>query len=300
MKKFVGFEAIAQGQNHKEKDIVCQDAVCFKPYTNGGVVVAADGHGSEKHFRSQYGAEIAVRITHSGIFDFSRLYVNDFKKRQEPPKHLYMEKQLEQLKRFIITRWRQEVIKHFSENPLTDKEKSICQGLGIDTENENHKVHAYGTTLIAALLQKTSWLVIQIGDGKSVLIDAEGNPSFAVDEDERLGFGMTTSLCDSNAAANFRHAFDFTEIKGITVATDGVSDSFIPEAYLELNKKIYTDFCSNPAAAGEWVKKGFASWSLQGSGDDASMAGIFSVPVGTWDKAKDVMSSLLEGKPKLN
>ena len=278
---FNGFKAMAQGEDHRGKSLPCQDAVHYEAYKNYGIAIVADGHGSERHFRSQYGSQIAVKVGRAGIFKFQEFLATEKKKleeKSESAQRSCMEDQLNQLERFIITRWRQEVIKHFSENSLTDQENDICHGLNLDMVDENNQVCAYGTTLIAAMIKSGVWFVIQIGDGKSVVLDAEGNVSFAVDEDERLGFGKTTSLCDVYAKENFRHSFDFCEIKGITVATDGVSDSFIPEAYLEFHRRLYTDFCNDPEIAREGVTKGVAAWSLKGSRDDVAMAGIFVVP----------------------
>jgi len=304
--KFVGFEAKAQGETHKEKDQPCQDAVFHKVYRGVGVAITADGHGGEKYFRSQYGAEMVVQITHEGMSDFWKLFIKDLKDKEKSGtkqrRTPYMEKQLDQLERFIITRWRQEVLKHFSENPLTDQEKSLCQELDLDMDDEKNQIRAYGTTLIAALLQRYVWFVIQIGDGKSVLLDMEGDTSFALNDVET--YGKTHSLSDSNAKEHFRHAFGFNELKGMTVATDGVADSFTPGAYLKFHCQLYTDFCSNPAVAEEGVKKGVAAWSLKGSRDDASMAGVFRVPVPDTlgDKIKGIFSSVLEStsKPKLS
>jgi len=294
--KFVGFEAVAQGESHKEKDLPCQDAVLHKLYPLGGIAVVADGHGSEKHFRSGIGAEIAVRIVHEGIVDFSVLFKEDMPKGDIAVLNAYMEKQLDQLERFIITKWRQEVIEHYSANPPDEQEASICEKLNLDMADEKNRVRAYGTTLLAAMLQRKCWFALQIGDGGSVRLDPDGNPSLAVPEDESLGFGRTTSLCDSNAKENFRHAFGFDETKGLTVATDGVTDSFIPDAYLEFHKKLYADFCNDPDTAAEGVKKGIVTWSIKGSRDDVSMAGIFATPATDTivDKAKDLLSSVMD------
>jgi serine/threonine protein phosphatase PrpC len=274
---FTGFMASAQGESHKEKGQPCQDAVDFKRYKNGGIAVVADGHGSEKHFRSDTGARIAVQTARETITEFSKLFAmkqKELLKADRPSKDNFDE-HLKQLERSTIMRWRQEVLNHFSANPLTDDEKIICEEHTVDIEKDSNKVRAYGTTLIAALLKTAYWFVIQIGDGKCVMLDSEGNPAFAVPEDEAMGFGKTTSLCDSNAAENFRHVYGFDRIQGLTVATDGVSDSFIPEAYLAFHRQLYVDFAGNPNLAQDGITKGVVAWSANGSRDDASMAGVF-------------------------
>ncbi|MDR0399941.1 MAG: protein phosphatase 2C domain-containing protein, partial [Treponema sp.] len=101
--------------------------------------------------------------------------------------------------------------------------------------------------------------------------------SFPALDDESLGFGKTTSLCDSDAVENFRHIYGDTLINGITLATDGVSDSFLPDAYLEFHERFYADFRTDPDRARAGVEKGIGVWAAAGSRDDAAMAGILRI-----------------------
>ncbi|MDR0449660.1 MAG: protein phosphatase 2C domain-containing protein [Treponema sp.] len=282
---FKGFKAIARGESHKEKDLPCQDAVFFKPYRNGGIIAVADGHGSEKHFRSDSGSEFAVNIAHSTIYEFNTILRNEMKGKGKNHAAAARfsaasakEEQMKQVERTIISRWRAEVIKHYRDHPLSDGERELCARLNLDSDQENTQVRFYGTTLLAALLKDSFWFVIQIGDGKCVIIDGRKKASFlpALDN-EALGFGKTTSLCDSNAVENFRHVYGDTPIKGITLATDGVSDSFLPDAYLEFHERFYADFRADPNRASEGVEKGIGVWAAAGSRDDAAMAGILRV-----------------------
>jgi hypothetical protein len=150
-----------------------------------------------------------------------------------------MDDQLLQLEKYIITQWRHRVLADFSGNPLTQAEEAVCAEQGINAEAENDQVRMYGATLIAATVQKKFWAAIQIGDGKCVVIGEDNEPCFPVPDDDSMGGGKTTSLCDSNAIENFRKAFGFDTIHGITAATDGVTDSFIPEKYLEFHQRLY-------------------------------------------------------------
>jgi hypothetical protein len=280
---FAGFKAIARGESHKEKDLPCQDAVFYQPYKNGGIIAAADGHGSEKHFRSDAGSACAVEIAFNTILEFMQLKAEreSANKGSVTVKRLInpsvCEAQIKQLERSIITRWRSAALEHFRKNPLTETERELCAKLGLDGMDENTQVRFYGTTLLAALFKKEFWFVLQIGDGKCVIIDAQGKARFPGIDDEAMGFGKTTSLCDSKAAENFREIFSSVPIKGITIATDGVADSFIPEAYLEFHEKLYADFCRDPKIASDGVEKGIGVWAANGSRDDAAMAGIFEI-----------------------
>jgi serine/threonine protein phosphatase PrpC len=279
---FAGFKAIARGESHKEKDLPCQDAVFYKQYSNGGIIAVADGHGSEKHFRSDTGSDCAVKIAVDTVSEFNKLLketespskvVVDAKRLISPPSEV----QIKQLERTIITRWRDAVLEHFSQNPLNETERELCARLKLDGADENTQARFYGTTLLAALFKKEFWFVLQIGDGKCVIVDAQGAARFPGIDDEALGFGKTTSLCDSKAAENFREIYGSAPIKGITLATDGVTDSFIPDAYLEFHKKLYADFCHDAKMASDGVEKGISVWAANGSRDDAAMAGIFEI-----------------------
>jgi serine/threonine protein phosphatase PrpC len=280
---FAGFKAITRGESHKEKDLPCQDAVFYQPYKNGGIITVADGHGSEKHFRSDVGSACAVEIAFNTILEFLQLQSereNAKKGGIDAKRVIYpsvREAQIKQLERSIITRWRSAALEHFRRNSLTEAERELCAKLDLDATDENTQVRFYGTTLLAALLKKEFWFVLQIGDGKCVITDAQGKAHFPSIDDEAMGFGKTTSLCDSKAAENFREIFSSVPIKGITIATDGVTDSFIPDAYLEFHEKLYTDFCHDPKMASNGIEKGISVWAANGSRDDAAMAGVFEI-----------------------
>jgi serine/threonine protein phosphatase PrpC len=194
---FAGFKAIVHGESHKEKDLPCQDAVFYKHYKNGGIIVVADGHGSEKHFRSDAGSTCAVEIAFNTIYEFSQLLketesvnkgVADAKRLiGRPPS----EAQMKQLERSIITRWRSAALEHFGKNPLNKAERELCAKLELDDTDDTTQVRFYGTTLLTALFKKDFWFVLQIGDGKCVIIDAQGKSHFPGIDDEALGFGKT-------------------------------------------------------------------------------------------------------------
>jgi hypothetical protein len=268
----VKFAAKAQGESHKERGIPCQDAACSWMNTHKayGIACVADGHGSSKHFRSDRGADFAVDIAQKFLQDFHvetaqrKTAFFDRKKASEDQKNREIIDRLKRLEGSIIYQWRNAILEDIANNPPTDEEKEICKTNGIDfTEGENLIV-LYGTTLLAALVSVSFWFVVQIGDGCAVVIDADDSPFIPVKlEDERLSFGRTTSLCDLDAIDNFREAFGFAPIQGLTVATDGVADSFEPENTFGLiqtctrnlmisrmRKKPCRSFCPNyPGAA---------------------------------------------------
>jgi hypothetical protein len=94
--------------------------------------------------------------------------------------------------------------------------------------------------------------------------------------DDNEGFGVTHSICSSRALEHFKHAFGFNRIQGITVATDGVADSFIPQKYLEFTVNLRAGFLTAPkTAAAELQEKTMPYISEQGSRDDVVIAGVW-------------------------
>jgi hypothetical protein len=272
---YIGFKVVAQGESHKEKNLPCQDAAFVLTSLYHGLAVVADGHGSAKHFRSDSGSRIAVGTAVDAIGTFIKLQSKS-KENKNMRNTFDMNDQLRQLERHIIVSWRQRVLLNFDDHPLTEEEKSICTEHDVDPEDENDRVRLYGTTLIAAFIYKKGWFVLQIGDGKCVCLDPEGVPFFPPElEDESLAGGKTTSLCDSDAAGHFRHVFGAETLRGITVASDGVSDSFIPEDYLKLHRRLLNDFIIDAKKAEAGLQQSIPVWSSKGSRDDVSMAGVF-------------------------
>ena len=62
-RKFQGVHSTVLGDSHIRKGIVCQDSSGTVVTDKFAIAVVADGHGSAKHFRSDVGSRIAVKIT---------------------------------------------------------------------------------------------------------------------------------------------------------------------------------------------------------------------------------------------
>lgn len=236
--------------------------------------IVADGHGGEKYFRSDKGSEIAVRCSVeivNGILKSLFPYI----KRKEKD---FVEKNLKLLTSKIPHLWREKVACHYAENPLTEAEEIFCEEHKISLPLENDDVPSiYGTTLLFAAYfeQEEFWFALQIGDGKCVLIKDDGKTDFPVPEDEKLGFGVTTSLSGKNATQDFRFAFAFEKIAGIAVMSDGMADSFTPEKLPDFILDIRGNALSNAEQTETELTNFLPKLSEQGSGDDISIAGVF-------------------------
>jgi len=276
------FAVKARGTSHIEKEIPCQDACTAQLGLNKtvGVACVADGHGGNKYFRSDRGSKFAVQVAEKTLFDFCGTLAREkkafFSLKSSPKiKDDDIPSKLKQLERNIIFQWRNAVLKDYTENPMSDTEKTICNENNINPDDDPANfMFIYGTTLLAGLVSDSFWFVIQIGDGLCVVLENEENIITPIEEDERLAFGRTTSLCDNNAIDNFRECFGLSKIDGFTVATDGIADSFEPEKYLQFNKELYVNFTTVPEKAQTELEAFLPELSERGSRDDVSIAGI--------------------------
>lgn len=276
--------AKAQGASHKETGKPCQDSAIFfvtKDKT-AGIVAVADGHGSEKYFRSDKGSKLAVDITQNVLWKFYKLSLPVPDKSNpivdEKKETTFLEKNIKRIEQDIIHTWRKEVLNDKKRQPFTEDEKLICLKNKIDFENEDDIVSIYGTTLLAALVTQKFWFGIQIGDGLCIIITKKNTAQIAMPLDDQLSFGKTTSLCNPDAFKNFKHILGMEGILGITVATDGVVDSFEPEKYLNFNIDLRNKFIAFPQKAGEDLPAFLVHLSEIGSRDDVAIAGIFKKP----------------------
>lgn len=265
---FSGFNVSVIGASHITNGTVCQDNSGYFCGKEFAVAAVSDGHGSKKHFRSGIGSKIAVNVTIEAVKEF-------WKKRTKSKYQLPGDTDdvLRQLEGNIIFRWNTDVNQHFNETPLTDDEKQICNETGIELDKPER---FYGATLIVGLMCEKFAFAMKIGDGACVFINENNEPSLPPAlEDERLGFGLTSSLCDSDAIKNFRHFYTEDVPVGIIVASDGVTDSYTSDDFLKFNAKIICsvqeDFASTTQQLEEWL----SVLSEKGSRDDMSISLVY-------------------------
>ena len=281
----VKFALKAQGASHVEKEIPCQDSTDAVLGLNCsiGIACVADGHGSNKHFRSDKGSNFAVSIAMHSMADFygsitkKKASFFNYKQGFDSIKINDMSSKLKQLEANIIYKWRNAVLEDLKSNSLTEKETKICKSNNIFFDDYTDLIFIYGTTLIAGLLSDNFWFVIQIGDGLCVVLENRENVICPIQEDERLAFGKTTSLCDSDAINSFRESYGIVPILGLIVATDGITDSFEHDKYIQFNKELYEKFCNFPERTEKELSEFLPSISERGSRDDVSIAGIFKL-----------------------
>lgn len=259
---FKGYALSVKGASHEEDNTPCQDSARFFIGEDFAVAAVSDGHGSEKHFRSASGSEMATRVAIRSICDFHE--------RNNGLEGIFTERCEESARRIaanIICGWNSEIAAHLSLLPLDEREQAISDkfgGLGAEI--------MYGATLIVGVVTKQLCFGLQIGDGNFCAHTPDNKMIFPVPEDSNLVGNLTTSLCDNDAIGNFRHFCSKGSFSGIMLSSDGLINSFRNEEdYLSFGKRVLASVDDGAASGlGEHLK----NRSRMGSRDDISVAAI--------------------------
>ena len=257
-----------QGESHKSSDKPCQDRAYDYHSPALSMAIICDGHGGERYFRSQYGAEFATKITQKSIRQFVKnIKKNEFKsqngkltfegspftqysaeistiEQEEKPAH----KALMWLFSSIIAQWNEAIAKHARGHDLTD----------------------------------TYWLAFHIGDGKCVRFMEEGGKLHAdqpIPWDKDCFLNKTTSLCSSDALAKFRYCYegDGKFPVAMCLGSDGIDDTFgdgdkLTDFYIEIYKEIAKN---GKRKAKAMLQHDLPVISQRGSKDDMSVAMVY-------------------------
>ena len=267
------FHSSVRGASHIKTEKGCQDYAISSSCGKYAVAIVCDGHGGERYIRSNIGSRIAAETCMKAIIDFFENQniksENEFGKKSE--------KVLTQLIANIIFRWREDTGKDFYSNPFTEAETAkLSPGDKSKLEGDGW-IKAYGTTLIAVVRATDFWFGLHIGDGKCVVVSENGEFLEPIPWDDKCFMNTTTSLCDSDAIANFRYYFSNDDLPlALFVGTDGIDDSFNGTQGLH---SFYESLLKTIKAKGieEGVKdlnEYLPKVSEKGSGDDVSVAGI--------------------------
>ena len=267
-----GFVSRCQGASHVESGTVCQDAAEFYARQKLGICVVSDGHGSERHFRSNIGSEIAVNIAIRAVKQFVQKI--QYGKGITDANHA---KILRDLAGYIVSRWVECVKTHYYENPCTENE-NVIYGKHYKEDNPN-LTKIYGATLIIGVLLENCAFILQNGDGAAFVVEQRGDahvPSSTINEE--LFAGTTTSLSSSNCLEDFRYYYTDRSPTAIIVASDGIVDSYSGNNgndFLVFCRKTLELYNEDANQAQIFIDDWLPQLSQQGSRDDMSIAGVY-------------------------
>lgn len=298
-----------QGESHKATNKSCQDCAYAESSDSLSIAIVCDGHGGERYFRSQYGAEFGVSITKNAIYEFVRnmeratftprnaksvfdnapftIYSSAMATEQQERTNAH--KALTWLFSHIIMQWNLAISTHARENDLSEWEMEHVEQKFKDEfiamrESEDAMFEKiYGCTLMAYVQTDNYWFAFHIGDGKCISMSISDTQQLVCEQpipwDEKCFLNKTTSLCDSNAIEEFRYCYQGNGKfpQAVFLGTDGIDDSFgdgdiLNNFYIQLFKIIIRK--GNEIATKE-LRKSLPIISQLGSKDDMSVACVY-------------------------
>ncbi len=258
---FKGYAVSVRGASHEAANEPCQDSARTHITRDIAIAALSDGHGSEKHFRSHIGSDIATRIAIRSMQDFAELNGGLDKIFRDDPHNA-----ARRIAANIICGWNEEVDSHADSTPFTDDEKKI-----LEKHPDVPRESIYGATLILTATSGRGLFGLQIGDG-SFLATRRGKIYSLMPEDERLVGNLTTSLCDNDAINSFRWFYQPGSFSSIVLSSDGLINSFKSRAdFLSFSERIPTAIGAKKTRELEAHLK---ERSSGGSRDDISIAAL--------------------------
>lgn len=296
------------GASHVRDNIVGQDASAAGLIGAWGYAIVSDGHGSDRHFRSDVGAKLAVSVLEGAFRDFVAQV-------DEEENSGLRSTWVGWADRFVVAKWHQVVAEHIWNNPDWEQESLFerhIRGLesrhGIDASRAAAKdlrifgkvlrhykpieiaqmftqqpirrdiagaqrmLSAYGATLLGLLVGDLSVHTFQLGDGYITAIQDPNRAGLVQTPSDEAMANATPSLCSTNAV-------DYCDLKslrlrdlenpfGFILTTDGVSNSY---ATFDGFLKFCTDVCYSTESHYE-LPRWLGAISARGSGDDMSVA----------------------------
>jgi serine/threonine protein phosphatase PrpC len=257
------------GYSHLASGKPCQDASYAASNDQYAIAIVSDGHGGEAYSRSDVGAQMALHaaryvIDNNPLTSWHDPYIRPA---------LFDE---------LVRTWVDLVTEHDSSTHADDTDITHVFDLVPPTRSPEITMR-YGCTLMLACVHPNGWFAFQIGDGKCVAIHPlapTGDPAQLTSEpipnDERCFLNQTTSLCDADAAAEFRFCGgdrDSTPV-AIFLGSDGIDDSWGSEEALH---NFYIDIlkhCASREAVQADLADALPQLSRLGSHDDMSVAAI--------------------------
>lgn len=259
-----GYAVSVRGAYHEEDGSPCQDSARVFVSDNFAVAAVADGHGSEKHFRSAAGSEMATRVAIRSLCDFNE--------RNGGFSEIFRRNEQNAARRIaanMICGWNNEIAAHIRLLPLNERERSISEKYG-GIANEV----MYGATLVVACMFEGGCFGLQIGDGNFCAL-VGGEMISPMPEDVNLIGNLTTSLCDNDAIDNFRFFHSNQEFDGVMLSSDGLINSFVNvDDYFKFGQRVLSAVESGSTRP---LKEHLKMRSRQGSRDDISISALTAI-----------------------
>lgn len=256
-----GYAISVRGAYHEEDGSQCQDSARVFLSDDIAIAAVADGHGSEKHFRSAAGSEMATRVAIRSLCDFSERNGGFYKVFGRGERNA-----ARRIAANVICCWNNEIAAHIRRIPLNERERAISEKHG-GIANEV----MYGATLVVACMFDGGCFGLQIGDGNFCAL-SDGEMISPMPDDVNLVGNLTTSLCDSDAIGNFRYFLTDRRFGGVMLSSDGLINSFVNiDDYLKFGQRVLSAVESGTT---QFLKEHLKTRSRLGSRDDISISAL--------------------------
>ncbi len=287
-KKWLVYSKSVKGALHSRTGYSNQDSIRWKQSSISNTIVmsVADGHGSDIHFRSKIGSQIAVKTAVETLFELFHnqpIEINNVSQVKDIIRY--------SIPRLLVHNWMDRVQYHVQKHPFSTNDIDLVlkkKGPLILEKIINNPRIAYGSTLLTAVMTKNYFIFFQIGDGNILIVDNNKNvrnlfSNKNSDSDDKSSIESivhTESLCMDNSWLEFKtKIFDFHALKPklILLSTDGYCNSFNNESgflkigldYLSLLEEFGYSYLS------ENLYDILRQTSLEGSGDDITIGFIY-------------------------
>ena len=188
-----GFHISLIGGAHRQNGKPMQDYSSAIKGEGYEIAIVCDGHGADKHFRSQIGSRFATEILEEKLAEFAEAYPT-YKQASTN-----FGKKSEQLRLSIVSAWMKRIAQDFTENPFTEDELKRGVDPGVDYFSKYSKLVPYGTTMLAVLLGGDYYVALMIGDGAILRMTPDGEAAEEVFEGKKIG-DRVESMCNQDAA----------------------------------------------------------------------------------------------------
>lgn len=278
------FDNYQKGFSHEKNGTPCEDYAASYADADGQffISVICDGHSDKNCFRSAKGAQFGCQAAIEVLSRFFSLY-------REEPVPVTPEAET-RLKKSIRQRWDQLVRQDLSESPPTKEETQLLSDRVKAMYDAGQGLpNIYGATFAAVAASQDLFLVLHIGDGVVMCVDADGTYYEPLPHDEKSDMGSPASLCDSDLftrEAAFRSAVLEQIPLAAVVSSDGIEDCMDRLQFMEFVCSLLQKMQAMEQGDGElndaqkqclagcvsfYTKKG------NGAEDDCSLAGLYAL-----------------------
>lgn len=280
------FDNYQKGFSHEKNGTPCEDyaASYADPDSRFFISVICDGHSDNNCFRStkgaRFGCEAAIEI-------LSRFFTLYYEEGMEPAQIKAAEEA--RLKKSIRQCWDQKVASDLKENPLTEEEmQRLSERVKALYKAGQGLFNIYGTTFAAVAASQDLFLVLHIGDGVVMCVNADGTYYEPLPNDENSNTGSPASLCDPDLftrEAAFRSAVLEQIPQAAVVSSDGIGDCMDQLQFMEFICSLLQKFKAMEQGNGElneaqkqYLAECVSFYTKKGVGaeDDCSLAGFYA------------------------